>query len=710
MDWITTNDNCYFFFNGRVQQVVRGIIISDLMEELSDGPKKIRDLVSILGFRYSMEKIYYTIILLLKENIMLSGDTPRNSDRFWESLGGNNDVMCKSELQLVPCEDRNAIDVGAQVSGITIEGYKGRRVFVLTTGSYVAESTKSRVLSIISQGDMVLLSRKSGSVIWLGPLVSSESLADWHALERRLKERQAKEFGYLKGSELVSWDAENEEVEKTLEGLKGFVLDGLRRGHFDALVTSLLTIDLFDMSMSWRTWRGAGRKTGVARNDLKVELVSQVRKYDEDGGYRMASPEDTLERIKHLVDPVVGIISSIKKVYAPAGVHVFNSDQLQPLSDLTKSRFGSRAAGAAGKGITEVQAKVSCICEAIERYSVGFCGDEKVNLASWEIVAKNAVHPNKITLFSDAQYDGSKCDEIDLTWVPPRFSEKQKIHWVGAWSLTHDCSRFIPAALCYFNFNSQPQEHVFCRSDSNGCAAGNTIEEAILQGLLELIERDACAIWWYNRDKVPEIPLDYFSQGFYREMKDYHASLDRELIVLDITADIGIPVVVAVSYCKSTLGEIHMGLGAHLEVRLAVSRALSELNQIMSIEASNDSEGEHDLWLDWLENSTLKNQCYLVPSKEKWLGENCYLKFSSMDISENINQVVSRLEELGIETIVLDCTREHIDMPVARVIAPGLRHFWPRFAKGRLYSVPVKIGRRSKECEESNLNPIPFFL
>jgi len=42
---------------------------------------------------------------------------------------------------------------------------------------------------------------------------------------------------------------------------------------------------------------------------------------------------------------------------------------------------------------------------------------------------------------------------------------------------------------------------------SNGCAAGNTREEAILQGFLELVERDAAAIWWYGEIRRPAIDL-----------------------------------------------------------------------------------------------------------------------------------------------------------------------------------------------------------
>jgi len=60
-----------------------------------------------------------------------------------------------------------------------------------------------------------------------------------------------------------------------------------------------------------------------------------------------------------------------------------------------------------------------------------------------------------------------------------------------------------------------------------------------------------------------------------------------------------------------------------------------------------------------------------------------------------------------MEFLVLEQTRPDIGMPVARVIVPGMRHFWPRFAPGRLYDVPVSTGHRQTPLAEANLNPAP---
>ena len=64
----------------------------------------------------------------------------------------------------------------------------------------------------------------------------------------------------------------------------------------------------------------------------------------------------------------------------------------------------------------------------------------------------------------------------------------------------------------------------------------------------------------------------------------------------------------------------------------------------------------------------------------------------------------------GLETLVLDQTRPDVGLPVARVVVPGLRHFWRRLAPGRLYDVPVKLGWLERRLAEDELNPISCFV
>jgi ribosomal protein S12 methylthiotransferase accessory factor len=68
--------------------------------------------------------------------------------------------------------------------------------------------------------------------------------------------------------------------------------------------------------------------------------------------------------------------------------------------------------------------------------------------------------------------------------------------------MTKSARRYVPLSYCYAEAPAD-SGGAFCGPSSNGVAAGTCLEEAILQALLELVERDAAAVWWYNRIPTP---------------------------------------------------------------------------------------------------------------------------------------------------------------------------------------------------------------
>src|SRR5207247_11424861 len=98
------------------------------------------------------------------------------------------------------------------------------------------------------------------------------------------------------------------------------------------------------------------------------------------------------------------------------------------------------------------------------------------------------------------------------------FDAGAEIDWTPVWSLTRREVRYLPTAFCYYSY-PWPQERASCLACSNGNAAGNTLEEAILQGFLELVERDGVALWWYNRVRRPAVDLDSFGEPYVDELR-----------------------------------------------------------------------------------------------------------------------------------------------------------------------------------------------
>jgi ribosomal protein S12 methylthiotransferase accessory factor len=81
-------------------------------------------------------------------------------------------------------------------------------------------------------------------------------------------------------------------------------------------------------------------------------------------------------------------------------------------------------------------------------------------------------------------------------------------------------------------------------------------------------------------------------------------------------------------------------------------------------------------------------------------------KFGRLDTRGQVAACVNLARQEGLDFLVLDQTRPDIEAAVVRVIVPGLRHFYRRFAPGRLYEVPLKLGLRKKALSENELNPL----
>ena len=112
------------------------------------------------------------------------------------------------------------------------------------------------------------------------------------------------------------------------------------------------------------------------------------------------------------------------------------------------------------------------------------------------------------------------------------------------------------------------------------------------------------------------------------------------------------------------------------------------------------------LW--WWKTARLAECGWLAPATTEARREAAdYPATETADARDDVDMCRALVEAKGMEFLVLDQTRPDIGMPVARVIVPGMRHFWARFAPGRLYDVPVGLGRRTHPLAEADLNPAP---
>ena len=462
------------------------------------------------------------------------------------------------------------------------------------------------------------------------------------------------------------------------------------------------------------------RSGGVTAAPLRLKASPKTHR--NSGGARTVAPEVTLAKYRHLVSPISGVVTWLSRTTdeTDSWLHVYwAGTNLGMRNRRLSSLRRSLRSKSAGKGSTSGQSRVSALCEAVERYSGALHGDEiRIRKRLSEFATEEgAIHPNDVQLFSDHQLANAETINAEghpYNVVPARFDPDIELDWTPVWSLTEERHRCLPTSMLY---SMQPEERARGElvADSNGCAAGNTLEEAILQGFYELVERDAFAIWWYNKLRVPGVDLSGFDDEYLASAYDYYAGHARDLWMLDVTSDIGIPVFVALSRkLEGPTEEIIYGAGAHADPRIAALRALCELNQCLSwLLPHPDRRGGRPIIDDplvrwWWKTARLADCSWLRPAEAvPPYTESEYPLTESADTREDVERCIAAVAARGMEFLVLDQTRPDIGMPVARVIVPGMRHFWPRFAPGRLFDVPVTMGHRRSPLAEADLNSAP---
>jgi ribosomal protein S12 methylthiotransferase accessory factor len=442
--------------------------------------------------------------------------------------------------------------------------------------------------------------------------------------------------------------------------------------------------------------------------------------YDS-GGHRALPPQQVLETYRHLVSPVTGVIKQIRP--DRRGPPFFDTYRSGPnpvagARSLRNLRAVLRVESS-GKGTTPLHAEVGALCEALERHCGTFAGDEERVRGSLRHWGRDAIHPNTCQLFHQRQYADRtawNAAHSPFQYVPAPFDIDAVLDWTPVWSLTRTRHRLLPTGMLYHG-TPMTAAATSISADSNGNAAGTSLEDAVLQGLLEVIERDAVALWWYNRTTAPGVDLDAFNDRWIDELRDVYAQLGREAWVLDLTSDLRIPAMAALS--RRTTGSteaIMLGFGSHLDPKIALLRALTELNQMIPAILDTDSDTRQVLADDpdasyWLRHATLANQPYLRPDpRQRPRRPTDYDYRPRDDLARDVHAIRTTMEHLGLEVLVLDQTRPDIGLPVVKVIVPGMRHFWARYAPGRLYDVPVRLGRLATPTRYEELNPVPLFL
>jgi ribosomal protein S12 methylthiotransferase accessory factor len=724
-----------FLLSEQHQVVLQGRLYELVAPGLDGRP--VEEVCERLRGRATAAQVFYTLAQLEKRGCLTEAADarPAAESALWAEQQIDAAAASRRLAETaVEVRAAGAVDAGPlrdllRAVGVATEGAPGQKV--VATDSYLRDELRACNEEALRDGRPWLLVKPVGRRVWLGPLFVPGKTGCWACLADRLR-ANAPVLAYLEGKRGQTGEAaaHHAATPATLQAAWGLaataVASWVGRGDLPHLEGKVQTLDVLTAESQTHTlvrlpFCPACGEPAPAGQPVKPLVVGSGRKtFTRDGGHRVCSPHETLERYGHHVSAITGAVPMLERDGGGGVLHVYLSGPncARRAPSLHSLRADLRSSNC-GKGTTDAQARAGALCEALERYSGDFRGDEPRRRARLADLGDAAIPPNTCLLFSDRQYcerdawnaAGHAYDEIPLPFDPAA-----EIEWTPVWSLSRQAVRYLPAAYCWFNY-PQPAGQSFCYACSNGNAAGNTVEEAVLQGFLELVERDSVALWWYNRVRRPALDLDSFGEPYLDELRAFLRAHHRDLWALDLTSDLGVPAVAAVS--RRTDGgaeQILFGLGAHLDARLALLRAVTELNQMLGpvLTAPPDDLAGASLTdratLHWLRTATVANQPYLDPLDGPARRAAAFPSYHSDDLKDDVLFCQALAERVGSELLVLDQTRPEVGLPVVKVIVPGLRHFWARFAPGRLYDVPVRLGWLSGPRAEEELNPIPMFL
>lgn len=371
-------------------------------------------------------------------------------------------------------------------------------------------------------------------------------------------------------------------------------------------------------------------------------------KYKE-STHRTNTPEETLEKISKITQEIgltrTSNITDLDRLKIP----VYTS--VRPLAE------EGAVSVYAGKGPSNIHAKVSSIMEAIERYSAEQQDTD-------ETIIK--------------QYDQKDCLDPESLILPINSYHNEEIEWIKAKSIVNEEEIYVPSNAVFHPYNKKGVKHIFL-SNTNGLASGNKLEEAIFHGMMEVIERDSWSLFEaFKKDRV-QINCDNASNHYINELIDKFEKNNVTIKLIDLTSENEIPTIGAVSEDLTFKDPalLTLGIGTHLDPNIAAIRAITEVAQSRAtqIHGTREDTTRANLLRETGYERMKRMNKHWFKDYENTINLEDIQDKSSNSFKEDIEITMNLLKKSGIDNAYyVDLTRE-INIPVVRVIIPGMEVF-----------------------------------
>jgi ribosomal protein S12 methylthiotransferase accessory factor len=310
-----------------------------------------------------------------------------------------------------------------------------------------------------------------------------------------------------------------------------------------------------------------------------------------------------------------------------------------------------------GKGGTPHQAEASAVMELAERFS--FFSFAK-NSANFFTDTYANVKDKALAFEMIAQ---SVHDESEDLPVSRNIFENLPLKWTWGYNLSEEKEVLIPF------------DWFFAINEFNGPSAGNCVEEALIQGICEIIERHTSSLVSQNKLKVAAIRPDSVTDPMVLEMFQKYKNAGVNLYLSDFSLDTGIPTVGALAYDPVTfpaLSEIVWTAGTTPDPQKALSRALTEVAQLAGDFNTNANYVASGL----PKYTSVEEVGYVInPGKEVNIGDLPDL--SNDNLKTEIINCLAALNKINMQVLVINTMHDQLQIPAFYTIIPGA-HFRER--------------------------------
>ena len=347
--------------------------------------------------------------------------------------------------------------------------------------------------------------------------------------------------------------------------------------------------------------------------------------------------------------------------------------RIEPRKDAVKGAYSfssiSDQLDASGKGLTPEQSQASAIMEFVERYSWFHFDYEKYD--GYTFKSFNEIKKGDIPTIDDWYFLHSFSKEIQKRKNTVKEIKDIPLKWIKGTSLM-DYNKF------YYPLNW----HNYIYS-ANGMATGNAIEEAILQALCEVIERENIFRFFGERKIGNNIDKNSIKHPLVKKVLENALNNGIRFIIKDISFDFKVPTIMAhgISYAdEGALTFKGCGYGTHPNPEKALIRALSEYFEGYSLLKIVEKE----IPLDWNKIfPQMQGKCYgflalfepeLFERHKKVIKINEIKDLSCSDIKDEIERILKILKKYHYDVVFMDKTYKDLRIPVARIFVPGMRN------------------------------------